>query len=315
MDPMTIAAIASIGGGVLGNMMSGGDSSEASANQRRALQAILELQAPSLKDQSLDLEQYLSQGELNPMLEGALQQEASGMANIQTDPRLKNAQLDALARMEKIGASGGMDDLAKAQMFEARNNASAEANAQNMAIQENMARRGMGGGGLELLQKMTSNQNANQRLASSDMNANAQAQARALDAIMNQGNLAGQMNTQDFNQKSQQAQAQDAINQFNIQNSQNVQARNVASKNNAQATNLQNRQNLSNQNVDLKNQQQQYNKELLQTQFGNKKDIAALKSGAYGQAADQATQRANATKAMWGGIGSGVGQMIAGKGK
>lgn len=76
---------------------------------------------------------------------------------------------------------------------------------------------------------------------------------------MNQGQLAGSMQQNDFNRQLQKANNQDAISRFNAQNQQQVMSNNVGYKNNAQQINAQNQQNVANQNTDLNNQAQQYN--------------------------------------------------------
>lgn len=70
---------------------------------------------------------------------------------------------------------------------------------------------------------------------------------------MQGGNLGGTMRAQDFSEDSAKAQAKDAISKFNAANTQNVQASNIADRNQAQATNLQNKQTIAAQNVTLRN--------------------------------------------------------------
>jgi len=54
------------------------------------------------------------------------------------------------------------------------------------------------------------------------LDVSAQAQSRALQALMQGGQLGGQIRQQDFGEQSEKAQAQDAINRFNTANRQQV---------------------------------------------------------------------------------------------
>lgn len=313
MPWLAAAAVAApIIGGAIGNAQSSGDRADARRQQELALQELMRLNSPEISSMELNLDQYGSAGDLNATLAGLAQQGNTGMSGIQTDPRLQQAQMDVLNRLQSINESGGMDDIMKAQMFDSRNNAAAEAASQNAAIREEMARRGQSGGGLEMLNRQMANDSALNRMAATDMQSNAQAQQRALDALMAQGNMAGNMDQAQYSRQADAAKAQDLINQFNTSNRNQNNQFNAGVQNQSNQFNLTNRQNLINANTDLKNKQQQYNKELIQQDFNNKKDIAGLKSGAYNQGAKNAQDRANQTAQMWAGIGSGIGKGLSG---
>ena len=175
-----------------------------------------------------------------------------------------------------------------------------------------MQQRGQGGSGAELMARLQSNQSGADRLQQAELEqAKAMQQAR-MAALTQQANMSGQLRSQDYGEQSNLAKAKDLINQFNAQNAQGVQQRNVGTKNNAQLTNLQNQQNIANMNTELKNKQQINNKGLLQQQFGNQMQLASAKAGQYGNQAQVADQQAAQTAGMWAGIGQGVGSGIAG---
>src|SRR5690606_10901263 len=122
----------------------------------------------------------------------------------------------------------------------------------------------MGGSGMELAARLQSAQSSADRQSQESDRLMQIAQQRALDAMSQAGNLATGMRSQSFGEQSDIARARDLINQFNVQNQQNVHQRNVANTNQANLRNLQERQRLSEAGTAIKNAQQQYNKELQQ---------------------------------------------------
>jgi hypothetical protein len=228
------------------------------------------------------------------------------MNNISTDPRLKEAQLRALGSFEDIAESGGMNLTDKANLSKIQaDNAAAERGSRE-AIMQNMRSRGVSGSGLELAAALDNQQASAQRNSQQGLDVAAAAERRALEAIMNAGTLGGQMQNQEFNQKAQIAQANDAINRFNTSNSQDVLQRNTALKNHANQYNLTNDQRIADTNVGLTNQQEMHNKGLVQGRFDNQVKKTA---GATNQLNASATSDRKAgadAAAMWGGIGQSL---------
>jgi hypothetical protein len=158
--------------------------------------------------ESLNLDQIGALDQLGP----------SDMSKISTDPRYKDAELAALTDLEDRSKNGFTDrdraDLAKLE---------GDVNRQNRgrlgAIQQQMASRGMSGSGMDLLAQVSASQDATERQALAALEKNAQMSERKVDATSRLGNLGSQLQSKDFSQQAQQAQAQDAINRFNTQNS------------------------------------------------------------------------------------------------
>lgn len=263
------------------------------------------LTPPSIADQELLLQQYGNAGNLNLQQEQALQQGPNALAGIQTDPRLAQAQMSALQQLATTGQMG-MTPAEQAALNQAQQQASAQAQAKSKSILDDFARRGMGGSGNELAAQLQNAQSSSQQLANNSNQVAQNAQQNALQALVQSGQLGGQMQGQQFGQQAQIAAAQNYINQFNTQNSQQVQNQNVQAANAAALRNLQNQQNLMNQNTQLENQQQQYNKQLLQQQFNNQASLAAGRSGQYQGIAQANQQQAGNTANMWAGVGQGV---------
>lgn len=245
----------------------------------KAVDLFKNLPLPVLKEYYPEL--YKQVAELNPEMETAVNLGPSEMAGIATDPSLRQAQLNALSKLQEVGAAGGEDAQFLAEQSRLESDINRNLRGQQDAIMQNLATRGMSGGGQELVARQMSAQDAVNRQAQMAMDAKAQAQQRALQALMQSGQLGGQMQAQDFGQAAQRAQAQDAINRFNAANQQDVMSRNVGVKNQAQQYNVGTAQDIANRGVDVKNQAQQYNLNLPQQDFENRYKKAGGTASAY----------------------------------
>lgn len=245
----------------------------------KAVDLFKNLPLPVLKEYYPEI--YKQVAELNPELETAVTLGPSEMAGISTDPALRQAQLNALSKLQEVGAAGGEDAQFLAEQSRLESDINRNLRGQQDAIMQNLATRGMSGGGQELVARQMSAQDAVNRQAQMAMDAKAQAQQRALQALMQSGQLSGQMQAQDFGQAAQKAQAADAIARFNAANQQDVIGRNVGAKNQAQQYNIGTAQDIANRGVDVKNQAQQYNLNLPQQQFENAYKRAGGTAAAY----------------------------------
>lgn len=260
---------------------------------------------PVLKEYYPELYQQVVS--LNPELETAVNLGPSEMGGIATDPKLRQAQMDALSKLQEVGAAGGRD----AQFLSDQARLESDINTNNAgnqgAIMQNLATRGMSGGGSELVARNLSAQQSSNRQAQMSMDANAQAQKRALDAIMQSGQLGGQMQNQDFNQQAQKASAADEINRFNAANKQQVMSNNTATKNNAQQWNAQNTQGLSDKNTDASNSSRLYNQNLEQQNYDNQlKRLGLVNQAGSAAAANSASQAASQDRFLGGAISAGA---------
>ena len=277
------------------------------ANQARqqALAQWTGITPPDIASQELQLQQYGNAGDLTNQLETALQMGPSAMTQIQTDPRLVQAQMAALQQLQQTGQMG-MTPAEHAALVQAQQNAAAQAQAKNAQIMDQFARTGMGGSGAQLAAQLSNSQGSAQQLANNANQVAQNAQQNALQAIAQAGTLGGQIQGQQFGEQSDIAKARDYINQFNLQNAQNVGNTNVGLANQANQFNLMKNQNLMNMNTQQANQQQQYNKQLLQQQFNNQAALAAGRAGQYQGVAQNQQQQAGNTANMWAGIGQGI---------
>lgn len=314
-DPFSIAGIgANLLGGIFGNSAASKERRAAEQARARALAEYAGIQLPTVADQQLALQQYQLTGELTPEMEQAINLGPSAYEDIQTDPRLAQAQMQALSTLQELGTSG-LTSADKADLEQIRRQTANEETARRQQILQNMAARGVGGSGVELAAQLSSSQAAANRASQEAGDLAKLAMQRKLEALTQSGNLGGQIRQQQFGEQEAIARARDVQNQFNTQNAIARQQRNIGAQNQAQQTNLAARQNISEKNTGLSNEQQQYNKNLLQQQFQNQMQLAGAKSGALlGQA--QAYQQAAADTAnRYAGIGSALGQGLSAYGQ
>lgn len=311
MEPVTMAligsALAPAIGGIVGNIMGSGDRDAAREAQARALKEMLDLQVPNPEDQKIYLQKLVSQGQLSPEMEAYISAAPSKMEGVSTDPRLKEAQMKALAQMQDLGKTGfNAED--KMVLNKVAADTARQSQGRDQAIMQNMAMRGMGGSGQELAARMMSAQQATQNQAEEGDRVAAMAQRRALESIAQAGGMAGSIRNQDFDQQSAVARAQDEINRFNTQNRISAGQRNTDRTNAARQYNLSEAQRIADTNVGLGNQQEIHNKGLSQQNFENRYRRAAGAAGAYNQEAQNRSAEAQAVGNMWAGIGSGAGR-------
>ena len=273
-----------------------------------------DVQTPNIEDMKLQLEQLVQQGTISPEQAQTVLQDPSALNNIQTDPALKDAQMSALNSLQDIGKSG-LTDIDRAALSRIQNTTDSAARGKRDAILQNAQARGLGGSGLELMAQLQNQQDAVSNQSQRDMDVAAQARQRSLDALIQGGSLAGNIQNQSFNQQAQIAGANDAISKFNAANKQNQINTNVSANNAAQMANLANKQDIANQNVGLKNTQQQYNKSLAQQAYENELKKRAGQAGIAGQNAQAQGQNSqNQANAFNQTVSTGAGLATGGLG-
>lgn len=308
MLPLLAAGAIGIGSGLAGYFASMSAADRAQAIQDKELQDLIKIQIPDPAQQKLALQRFALSGELTPAFQQAIKAAPSEFNKVISDQGQKAAQNRALSELSDIGSKGGLRLQDKAALQEAQIQGQVQDRGARNAILDDMNRRGQGGSGFALQAQLQGQQAAGDRAARSALSVAGSAQDRALQSIIGAGNLATQGRGQDFQEQSARAQANDAINRFNTQNLQGVNAANVNISNQAQAGNLAARQRTSDQNVNLSNQEQQYNKQLQQQQFNNQLELAKAKNSVYGQQAQGELARGQTTANLFGNIGqAGVG--------
>jgi len=272
-------------------------SQDAAANRdqiQKQMDLINSIPLPVLKEYYPEL--YKQAVILNPQLEKDISAGPSAMESISMDPKLRQAQMNALSRLEDIGSQGGLTAQDRARLAQIESEQAANVQGATGAIQQQMAARGLSGGMSEMVQKQMAAQQAANRASQQGMDVKAQAEQRALDAIMQSGQLGGNIRGQDFSEAAKIAEAKDLINRFNTEGARSVQARNIGAQNQTQFQNAQMAQQAANLSTEAKNQAQQYNLGLDQQQFQNRMAKATGNQGAYNnqlQAQMQSQQQRN----------------------
>lgn len=281
------------------DFLSGGGDAKAQGIQEQMLKDAQNIPLPILKEYYPELYKVVAQ--MNPELETAVNLGPSATAGISTDPALRQAQLNALNKLQEIGLGNqSAEDLARSSQIVSDVNTNLQ--GQQGAIMQNLAARGMSGGGTEMVQRQMAAQQSANRQAQMALDAKAQAESRALQAIMQSGELGGQMQSQDFQQQQAKAQAADAIARFNAQNQQNVMSNNVNAKNQAQGYNVGQQNSIAGQNTQALNQAKLRNLDLAQQQYENELKKRGLVTGAQQGLANSYQQEAAGNRQIIGGL-------------
>lgn len=301
--PIGIGTALAISGGaqLLGSYLSGKSqeraAESASKTQARAqaqIQKMLEdIGIPSVEAQQIALEA--------PELVGLLdaeQLEDTELKQIQEDPRLREAQMDALRNLQTLGEVG-LTPEERAQRSEMLRQGAAQEQARQKQIIQGMAQRGALDSGASLLAQLQSSTaaGADARRRSEQMAADIAGRRR--QALAQAGSMAGGLSAEDFRRQAMTASAQDQIARFNAMQRADVNRMNLAA-----------RQAIENQKAALANQQQMYNKQLLQQRYQNEMDkartLAGVQSKGAAQQAQAQLQQGAAQAGMYSGIGSGI---------
>lgn len=251
------------------------------------------LTPPELK--ALDLEIV---GQMNPDQAQAFLSQGTAFSDIEVDPRLKAAQMSALTELQDISSAEGMRAQDKALLERIFQQEAQTQKGSRDAILQNAQMRGVGGSGLELASQISNQQASASRQSQRDLEVAAMAEQRKMDALLQAGQLGGQMRGQEFGEQSQIAQAKDLVDRFNLSNQQNTEFTNVDARNRAQAYNLQTAQ-------DIANKEGIYNAGLAQQNYQNQLGLASAQAGAYQNVAN-AAQAQNAAMMQAGGTALGI---------
>ena len=263
------------------------DANEAAAAQHQqvidaAVKALTDIGYPPEEALRLSLETPELVGKLAPHLQSILPDLISASSEIKSNPKLEQAQLDALGSMQER-AQGGLTPADLADINEVKRQSAEGLAGQDANIIDNMAQRGIGGSGAELAMRLDAKSKAQSSAGAESDKLAAMNYKAKMDALTGAGNMAGNMQQADFGRQMQQAQSQDAISKFNQSGKYNVGAANAAAMSNVDSANLTAAQNNANQGTALHNQEQIHNKDLKRQEYEAKvamqSKINALKTG------------------------------------
>lgn len=235
---------------------------------------------PTPEEQYVAMQDLIQQGLVTPEMAEAYLMDETAMAGIDTDTEGRQAEYEALSELRDIVGSGGLTATDRSRIQEIQDELNASARGARGAITQNMAERGISGSGLEYMEKLMAQQSGAETAARQGMDTAAQAEQRALEAIMAQAGLGGQLSGAEFAEQADIAKAKDMIAQFNLANRQDVQMQNIAARNAAQAVNLGEQQRISDFNIQQKNVENLRRADLEQQYFENEMAKATAKANA-----------------------------------
>lgn len=309
MEPMTMAMIAGGGANLLGGILGGNAAKKAAAQAAAAQEAMYQrnikllesVGIPSIEAQEIALKNPESVGDLVAQMQGDTE-----LKEISTDPQLRANQMNVLAQLREL-SDQGLSTVDRIALDEAGQEATQADASRRAALLSQMAQRGTADSGTQLAMQLQSIQDANMATNKSSNEMAKMAQANRMNAMNQLANQSAGMESADFNRQAQTASAQDAIQRFNAQTS-----------NQTNQFNLTNRQNLANQAASTANQQEMYNKGLIQQDYNNRLNRATAMTGMntqQGANQAQAALQAGAGKAqMFQNIGQGLGNIATAAG-
>jgi len=308
---LTAAAIAGpVVGGIIGNMAASEDREAAMQAAKEAMAIIDAVGAPPDLSKEILIEKFKQVGILTPQLENEVNLGFSKVAQVQEDPSLRSAQIDALSSLKELGKTGLRSE-DRAALADIQSKIQQDVEAKRQQIIQNLQSRGQAGGGAELAASLAASQSGAQAAADQGRQVASMASQRALQAMMQQAGLAGNVRSQDFDVATKKASAEDYVNQFNTQNAISRQNRNLERMNQAAASNLNVAQNISDANINAANREKYRQVEAQRQFWQDKLEQARAKAGARTGMIPMYQQQAAQTAQMWQNIGSGVGQGAA----
>lgn len=233
--------------------------------------------------------------------------QATGLPSGVINAAMRQKQLQAIGGVEELSQTG-LSAIDRAALTEIQNQIASQERGQRESILQNMAQRGLAGSGQELAAQLQSSQAASQQASTQGMQQAAQAQRARMQALSSLSEMAGGIEQTDFQRETQRQAAQDAINQFNVQNKNVAGLRNLQTQQDLANLNVQERNRIAQANIDLENQQRlqnQVNRPL--AQYGLQSQYASgISQGLGGIGQTQTQQQLANQQAMMQGLGTGL---------
>jgi hypothetical protein len=292
------------------DLITGGKSSDASAEMEKALQDIQGVATPTADEMKYQIQKLVQAGVITPEMAQTYLQNPNALASENIDQTGTQAQQEAISGLLGAANEGGLNPAEQAQMQQIVQGLNTQEKGANDAIIQRQAERGALTGGETLAAQLEGNQaadvNANQLGAATAGNAYNQ----MLQELTSAGSLGSGLQGQENTQANTVAAATNAINQFNAAQQQQEENLNVGNKNTAQAENVQNLQNIENTNVGNENAYSQYQAQLPQEIYSDEMQKAAAEAGVSENAADLATTQGGQNAGLLGGLLGTAGTVI-----
>jgi len=291
------------------DLITGGDSSNATDAEKQALAALQGVATPTAQALTLpQLQQYaVAMGMTPAQMQAFLQQNnAFNTENIgQQGTAAQQQALSQLANVANAGAQG--TPVEQAQIAQALQQSNQNLAGQRGAIDQAAQARGVP---LGLLQAALSQQNAGQDAQNANqaaLQAQSQAYQTALNAMTGQANVGQALQGQQNTQANTIAQAQNAMQQFNAANQQNAAAQNAGYQQQANQYNTGMANQVGQQNTGLANQRTMYNAQVPETVFNNQMQKATGVANQNNQLANMYQQQGQQQAGLLSGlVGAGA---------
>jgi hypothetical protein len=309
-----IAAGIMAGGSILGGLLQGNAAKKAAARAeamaREAAGQFNDLYVPTAEEMQIQIQKLIQAGEITPEDAQAVLVAKSNYDDVNTNNAGNDAQLAALQELSGIVGAKGMTATDRAKVADIQEQMGTANRGAQEAILQNASERGISGSGLELAARLKAEQGAASDASRAGLQTAADAEKRALEAIISQGNLGGQINEQDFAKQAKIAEAKDLISKFNATNQQNVGLTNTEARNSAQSANLAEKQRIADANTAAENANRARNAQLKQTQYENELEKRKAKAAALTGGAQSASQRAQLDQQFAGNLIGTGGQLL-----
>ncbi|HYC63240.1 MAG TPA: hypothetical protein VEC14_00800 [Reyranellaceae bacterium] len=246
-----MAMVGMAAAGAVAGWLNSQEARKASEKERKRMERLLaQLQSPNFDMSTIDAPTYQLLEKYTPQVSDLVREANPTLVKADSEgaKRGRSAQREALERLRQV-ASTGTDPIAQAEEQAAANRAAIAHQGNVGQIRDSMARRGLGGGGMELALQLDSAQDAAARQAEAGRQAQAEAYRRRLGAIRESAALGGQIRGEDVDLESRNAAI---INDFNsrMANAANAwNARRDAAMNEASRYNIGAAQDIANRNV------------------------------------------------------------------
>jgi len=302
---------ASMAGGMLGSSKANKLSKQALGMQKEAASLYDLLQVPTKEELYVELEKLIQQGQITPEMANSILMEKSSMEDVKQGGVGREAEYEALSELRDISGSGGLTATDRAKIQDIQDQMNTAGRGARGAITQNFAERGISGSGMEYMDKLMAQQQGASDASRQGLDVAAMAEQRALEAIMAQAGLGGQISQAEFGEQSDVARAKDAIEQFNLTNRRDIELENVRARNAAQEGNLREQQRLSDTNIQQQNLEKLRRSDLAQQEFENNLAKTSGKAAALTGAAQAQQQRAQSQADMYGRLIGVGGQVTA----
>jgi hypothetical protein len=135
----------------------------------------------------------------------------TALDGVNVDPASQQAQQQTMAALADLAANGGLSLADMKVLNDIQANINRNASARSKGLANQFAARGQLGSGAQLAMELQGNSDAAMRANDAGESAAAQAQARALQALIQRGQMGRQMGSDQYNRDADRARAHDLI--------------------------------------------------------------------------------------------------------